>query len=214
MHGGAAAGGSPLEPIGSTLRGLDFGVAKGIAERSLEDGPRFGRQAAPERRVGDDDAEAAAERRQGEGQARRAERSAAEQGGREIDGAVAGACAQRMGGQAIADFVRHRAERGERGANDAMPLAMTTALRQAIRPASSSAAPICAAGSAMIARSARAFARSASVPVVLTPRNWSVPVNRCARSAAFNVREIGSLSPGPVASAKTTTEAGANSGVR
>ena len=78
-----------------------------------------------------------------------------------------------------------------------MPLVITSAARQVMRPAISSAAATSAGGRAMIARSAPVCARSASVPVVWMSRNCRVPVYFWARRAwcstlARDVRRSGS----------------------
>jgi hypothetical protein len=57
-----------------------------------------------------------------------------------------------------------------------IPVEMTTAARHLMRPAMSSAAATSSCGSAMMARSARVCARSASVPVVWMSRKVRVPV--------------------------------------
>mmetsp|Transcript_59265 Transcript_59265/g.139881 ORF Transcript_59265/g.139881 Transcript_59265/m.139881 type:complete len:242 (+) Transcript_59265:581-1306(+) len=95
------------------------------------------------------------------------------------------------------------------------PSLTISAERQAMRPATSSAATISSAGSAMTARSARERASSPRVPVVSPCRNCGglAPGAACsaARSTwAWRVWRAGS-SGGP---AKTTTERGVNSGAR
>ena len=96
-----------------------------------------------------------------------------------------------------------------------MPLDSTSAARQPMRPATSSAAGTSAGGSAMMARSDFLCARSASVPLVWVSTNCRLPAKRCARRAgcsacAYEVSDSG-LSALP---ARTAMEAGANSGVR
>ena len=96
-----------------------------------------------------------------------------------------------------------------------MPLEITSAERQVMRPAISSAAAMSAGGSAMMARSAPVCARSASVPVVLMSKNCSVPVYFWARSALCNTLARGvRLSGSSAWPAKTTMDSGAKRGVR
>ena len=96
-----------------------------------------------------------------------------------------------------------------------VPLETTSALRHDMRPATSSAAAACSGGSAITARSARACARSPSVPLVRVSTNCSVPLKRCPRSASDTARDHAVWLAGRAASpAKTTIDSGANSGVR
>ncbi len=96
-----------------------------------------------------------------------------------------------------------------------MPLEITSAERQATRPASSSAAATSCGGSAMIARSARACARSASVPLVRISRNCRVPLKRwaCRASCSRLACEVW-LAGSSAWPAKTTIDSGEKSGAR
>ena len=95
------------------------------------------------------------------------------------------------------------------------PSLMISAERQAMRPATSSAAAISSVGSAMMARSARERASSPSVPVVSPCRNCGGLGPGAASSAARSTRAWRVWRPGSSGGpAKTTTERGMNSGVR
>ena len=95
------------------------------------------------------------------------------------------------------------------------PVDSTSAARQRMRPAISSAAAMRGCGSAMIARSARDWARSDSVPVMSTSRKVSVPSNLCACSSRSMARASdGASSRWSGGPANTTIDLGENSGVR
>ena len=98
------------------------------------------------------------------------------------------------------------------------PAESTSPARQRMRPATSIAAAICSGGSAMTARSARASARSASVPDMPMSRKVSWPSKGWAliddnSDCAIGVR-AGSSSGSCGSPANTTIDWGANSGVR
>ncbi len=98
------------------------------------------------------------------------------------------------------------------------PLEMISAARQAMRPATSSAAAMSFGGSAMMARSARVCDSSASVPVVAAPpisRKRIVPAKRCARIASVSARPWAVCCFGSPRRAENTTMAsGSSSGCR
>ncbi|MNS81913.1 hypothetical protein D3C72_1156400 [compost metagenome] len=97
----------------------------------------------------------------------------------------------------------------------AMPVEMTTAALQPMRPAISRAAATSCGASAISARSACVCASSSSVPWVRTSRKRSVPSKRSARKASRSVRPRAVWPPGSLGwPTKATIDAGANRGVR
>ena len=91
----------------------------------------------------------------------------------------------------------------------------TSAARQVMRPATSSAAAMSRGGSAMMARSARVCDSSASVPVKPMSRKRIWPVKRCARIASVSARPCAVWSSGPaLRAAKTTMASGSSRGCR
>ena len=95
------------------------------------------------------------------------------------------------------------------------PCPSTSAAPQRMRPATSSAAGTSCSGRAMMARSARAWARSARVPLVWMSRKFSTPSNACARRALNTAAACGvGAASSPGRPANTTTDFGANKGVR
>ena len=95
------------------------------------------------------------------------------------------------------------------------PLDSTSAAFTLMRPASSRAAPISSSGRAMMARSARACARSARVPVVCTLSGSTSPLNACACRCASSARACGVCCSGAsCAPVNRAIARGSNKGVR
>ena len=126
-----------------------------------------------------------------------------------------GRCSPRLLGPSSAMPSRRAMALSATACSGPMPVPTISAERQAMRPASSSAAVMSCGGSAITARSARALARSASVPLVWMSRKCSVPSKCCARSASCSKRAWRvSVAGSSARPANTPIDSGQNSGVR
>ena len=126
-----------------------------------------------------------------------------------------GRCSPRPLGPSSCTPSRRAMRLSSAASRSSTPAETTSAARQPMRPATSSAAVRSWWGRAMMARSARVCARSASVPLVWMSRKARVPAKRWARSASRSVRACGvSVSGASASPASTTMDSGARRGER